>query len=446
MRIDQKYSGTENCEKKEFYKCEKSKSIINQLPTENSVNLRVWMVRAHFKAYRFVGNIITDLGLFLINKVIRPEKSFGDYEEFGRYLGKCAPIDYTCVTGRRVANKVSQLVSDHEFFSPEELKTINQQVKEREIKEMMLRLGEDSTYTNFCKDTALLVDGLFPKLVCGQMIGLPRLAEQSFMFTMWLPYRYINYQLNRRTDYRQKMIDSGAFKTMERLYWHVTTNFTHSLLCKENVSPILNFEHVLLQLCMKLKPKVEEKNKGTSLTDVILRSVSKSIERLQACDECLKSQKCNSNDAFILRLGWYRSKRYLPPGMPERSVQLNESNLKSELDKAMYTYLDKISTKIMDELLPKKFKNKFVYFIYWLEGKNGLVKLFSYLIGELAVKQISDPHLFALSILSGLGIETADFELHGFGRKKMETIFRAGEKMINHSLEEDIPASCDHAG
>lgn len=443
MTIDQESSGNESCEKIELYRLEKSKSVINQHPSENSVNLRVWMVRAHFGAYRAVCNQITGLGLFVINRVIKPEKSFSDYEEFGTYLRKFAPIDYTCVTGRRMANKVSQVLVDQELYSPEELKTNNQQLKEREIKEMSLKLGEDSAYTNFCKDTALLVDELFPKLVCAQMIGLPRLVEQSFMYTLWLPYRYINYQINRRKDYRQKMIDSDAFKTMERLYWYVTTNFTHSLLCKENVSPILNFEHVLLQLCMKLKPKVEEKNKGTSLTDVILRSVSKSIERLQACDEYLNGLKFDSKrEAFIERLEWYRVKGYLPLGTPNPSVdRLNVSNLEDELDRAMYEYLDQISTKILDELVPKKFKNHFVHFVYWLEGKNGLVKLFSYLLGELAVKQVSDPHLFALSILSGLGIETADFELYGFGRGKMETIFKAGEKMIKHSLEENVSSS-----
>lgn len=443
MTIMSMNESTNECRDLVLYTPKPPKTVRKKQRTTSSTSLGGWMFKVHLQAYRAVCNKITDAGLYVINKVVRPETTFEDYDEFGTYLRKFAPIDYTYVTCRRAANKVMRTVGEVDLFDEEELKTNNQRQKEREIKEMNLELGELSAYSRFCADTAKLVDDLFPKLVCAQMIGLPSLGEQCLLYQLWLPYRYINYQVNRRTNYRNQALESGIFKTMTRWYWFMTTNFTHSLLCKDNVSPILNFEHVLLKICMKLKPKIEGGEQGKSINDVILDSVATSIQRLQECDDYMSHLDFDSKrEAFIERLEWYRKNDYLPPGLPDPSGnRLNISNLEDELDKAMYEYLDEISTTILDELAPKKFKNQFVHFVYWLEGKHGLVKLLSYLIGELGVKQVSDPHLFALAILTALGIEVADFETDGFGRGKMETIFKAGEKMIKHSLEEGVSSS-----
>jgi hypothetical protein len=415
----------------------------NQTIRFNSRSAFPCMVKLHFIAYRALCNKITDVGLSVINTVVRPEETFESYDDFGGYLRRFAPIDYTYTTCKRAVNKVSQVATGVELFNSEELKTNNQLQKEREVSEMGEELGKKTVYPQFCSETAKLVDDLFPKLIGMQMIHIPRIAEQSFFYTLWLPYRYLNHQIDRRTDYRKAMLDSGVFKSMSRWYWFLTSNFSNSLLCKNNVSPILNFEHVLLKICMKVKPKVEGGEQGTTLIDVVIASVAKSIEKLQECDEYLETLDFDSRrEKFIERLEWHRKDQSLPPGVPNpRKVPLNVSNLEEKLDKAMYEYLDEISTMILDELAPKSFKNKFVHLVYWLEGKNGLVKLLSFLIGELGVKQVSDPHLFALAILTALGIEVADFELDGFGRDKMETIFKAGEKMIKHSLEEGISSS-----
>lgn len=396
-----------------------------------------WMIRMHIRAYRALNDKILDCGLYALNKLARPEETFQSYSDFGAFATRFAPVDYTIVTLKRAVNRVCRFAHLSRAFAPRELKTNNQREKKREKQLMRLEMGEKSPFAQFAKDTANFAYTLFPKVVYQQMLGIPSLAEKSFFYQLSLHYRYFNYQLDRRTDYRNNIVESSMSKTAFRWYCFTVANLIQPLLSKGNVSPILDLEYLLLKICQKLQPK--EERPGKKMSDVVIASFARSIERLQQCAIDLKPLPVDSkNEAFIEWLGWYKRHGVLPPGVPDpEKVGLDNGNLEIELEKALYEYLDTISTAILDEIVPKKFKNPFVHFIYWIEGKNGLMKLLSYLIGELGVKQVSDPHLFALALLSALGIEIADFEIEAFGRKQMETIFKAGEKIIKRSQEKE---------
>lgn len=433
--------------------------MVNRMASVNLQNLPIeppsssWM-QLHGRACRVYSDRVLEVGLYAL-------------QHCGLFLRRCAPIDYIYITCKRTLNKVSQWATHYELFASEELKTHSQREKEQKIEEMRLVMGEDSPYARFSRETAKLVNDLFPKIISQQMSSIPLMAESSFMYRLWLPYRYLNYQFDRRTNYRDRVLQLSLARIAERWYTYATTNFAHALLSKENIDPILNFEYVFAKICEKLKPHIrgEVVRDGIKMSDVILGSFARSIELLQKCD--IHSQDfCLQSDAMIARLGWYKKNNALPPGVPDpedERVRLNSSNLEQELDSALYNYLESLSIDILDKMIPKNydnpfldfiyslgvenaFNNSFLYFLYWLEGKEILMKLLSYLIAELGVKQVSDPHQLAIAILTALGRESADFEIDGFGRGKMNTIFETGEKMIRRHLAEKGNAPADVIG
>ena len=75
---------------------------------------------------------------------------------------------------------------------------------------------------------------------------------------------------------------------------------------------------------------------------------------------------------------------------------------------------------------------------YFLEGRDFTIKFLTTLIAELGIKQLTDPHLFALAILFAVNEDIMNFELDGFGRGAKETILDVGKKMMTETAKENF--------
>ena len=93
-----------------------------------------------------------------------------------------------------------------------------------------------------------------------------------------------------------------------------------------------------------------------------------------------------------------------------------------------------------------QFKKGLLGALYFLEGRDLLIGLFTFLISEYGYKQLADPDLFALAILNNLVIEPMEYELDGFSRTSRKTILTTGQKMMKAALNNAPVADIFKAG
>lgn len=384
---------------------------------------------------------VSSWGLAFMNAIIcRKKRDFQTYSEAGLYFKKITILDYGIVTVLRVFDVAYHYFKNRSLVDQESLKTHRQKKHERRVTRFRNELGAESVYSNFSKEVALLIHELFPKCIGEQMSKLPAFTETYILFQMGVPFRYLNHKVNQHTDHRNYVITSKIGGALSRVYCAARYRLVHTLLSPQNVTPILNFEHTFLELCTKIRPHIVNQSGGSTFGNVVIESLGRSLSLIEKADEYLKDKSFDCpKDSFIARLNWYSQNDVLPKGMPDpKTVSLTDSNLDEKLDEAMYDYLNSVSEILLEKIVPKKIKSKFVRFVYFMEGKDFLKKILSNLLGELVVKQVADPHLFAMAILAANGIETADFELDGFGRGTKDAIQGAGREILKNSSKEGV--------
>lgn len=401
--------------------------------TVKALNLGDLMFKAHFWAYRALCRKIQSAASTIFTHLIEPPLSAGINQ-----ARKVTVVDYCYTSSMRMLNAVSFVLVQNEVVSTEKTKTLKQIERERQIALYQEKLGSDTIYPQFCHVTAEYINAIIPKLIAEKLSALPSFGESWALYRLGFAIRYLNHQIDKRLEYRNALITSLFGKKVQGAFNGLRSKAGHFLVGKHNLEPLLSFEHLLLSLCVKLTDSEGGGIKSHDLIKAAINSLGKSLLEEDEIETFLQDQSCNSDEeALITRLEWHRQTNSLPKGVPNPShVRLNSSNVREELDKALTERVNELVRSAIEKSAPKTLKSGFLGILYWLEGKDFLVNLLGYLISEFGIKQLIDPHQFAIAILNAGGEETSDFELEGFGRDQRETIAHIGQEMMKEALSD----------
>ena len=306
--------------------------------------------------------------------------------------------------------------------------------REREIKELTKKLGEDSIYPSFCKETAHYIQVMIPRGIEEGLKVIPYTVENWLLYKLGYLFRYGHYQLNKRLHYREAIISSVFGKYIQGQYGRLRTQLAHGLMHQDVVNFFVNFEHLFLRLLNKILNEPSKLN--INPFEILVKSLAISLSQKKEMETYLSQFSFKSEeDTFIARLEWLKKHECLPKGLPDpEQVSLTSQNLAIELDKAASQYLEEYMVHFVQLICPQEFKRGLLKIIYFLEGKDILIQLFAYLINEFGIKQLADPHLLTLAILTSSGIEVMDYECEGFGRHKSHLILQTGKKIMSQAL------------
>lgn len=403
----------------------------------------------HFKAYQACCNGITNVASNALSYVASPvgkclqltTRKLSLLGSVVSPVGKClqltrnlSVVDFCYVTSLKVANRTYSAIYKKELVDNEAVKTLVQKKHEREILELKRRLGNSPVYLEFCEKTAQYINEFIPKYIGEKLTVLPLSTEMLILYKLGYPLRYLNYQLNKHTNYRDSLISNAFGRCVQGEFVGLRTNVAHCLASKSTVNSFLDFEHVLLNVCLKLV-EISKKPPSQAWIQPAVHSFANSLSQQKPIDQFLGSHHFDSKaDAFIARLAWHKTNNSLPKGLPDPDlVTLTSENLSEKLDESLNKYLEERLEKLFVQIFPKNLKSGFLGIFYFLEGKDALTQLFIYLLAEFGVKQIVDPHLFALAILNGSGVEVMEYELDGFGRNKRASILSTGSKIMHEA-------------
>jgi len=230
------------------------------------------------------------------------------------------------------------------------------------------------------------------------------------------------------------MIESQAGKQAERVYTCIRTQLAYLLTGQPVLEEFINTENLILHLLSNLSQQMRSKS-AVPWIEVSFHSLARSVAYQKKIDQFLAPLQEAGNsleEQFIARLAWHKNHHCLPEGLPDplkKNERLTPQNLKSKLNESLKQYMEKNIEEVLTLIFPQTFKRGLVGALYALEGKKMLVDLITYLAGEFVIKQIADPHSFALAILKSFGKETLSYETDAFGRNKDEVIYNAGIKI-----------------
>lgn len=404
-------------------------SILNIHHQRNtqSCSLSTRIVNLHFLAYRAVGERLETIAQSIIEPVSGPIMTcFSLARNFSL-------VDYCYISSLKVVNKIYTQTFEEPLIK-NEIKTKGEQRREKRIEEIQEKLGKETIYVPFCRITASYINDFIPLFLGEQLSALPAFAEGLILFQLGLPIRYLNRQAEKKLNYHAFLLNSDGGKWICGNYDGLKNRVSHWIASKENLAPLISFEHLLLELCLKNAEKPESKQ-AKNWTAVVLKSLANSIRKEESISSYLAKHTFRSEDEkFIARLHWHKKDGSLPKGLPDPSkVALTIQNLPDELDKALYQRVREVVEDFLLKSLPSFPPKNFSGLFYFLEGQDLLVDILTTLIAELGIKQICDPHLFAIAILQAGGVETTSYELNGFGRKKEEKILAVGQAIMEQA-------------
>lgn len=377
---------------------------------------------------------VFDLSINLFSFFSHPKKT----KAFANKVLNYEPIDYLKVTVCRIINKSSEIIFKKNCFNPSSLTTRLQRERREKINEKINRYGENSPICVFSKTTSKLVYRLIPRMITKISYENLSFLEMQILYKSGICFRYFNYKMNQHTNYRENLIHSKASEIFKKYYFSLFNHLNCLLLQESNVNPIFDFELIFLNLCEKLDQNSKADGYMT-MKDVVIKSIAGSLKLASQCEEVINDSKYANyleDEKMIKRISWYKKNGALPRGICD-PYGLDTSNLAAEMEKGLLKYIEELSYDILDKNQITKNRSLFIQFFYWLEGKDFIAQILKFVISELGVKQIIDPHLFTLSILSALGNEIADFELDGFGKNKLNSIYFAGKEMLINKLNHE---------
>ena len=171
-----------------------------------------------------------------------------------------------------MANGAYSAIYKVQLLSEDSVKTSNQKKHEIEIILLKRIVGRNTIYPQFCKTTAQFIDEFIPKFIAEKCSVLPYAVERWILFQLWYTVRYLNYQLSKRLNYQAQISDSLAGKCFQELFLGFRTHAAHVVAGKSSLRAIINFEHLLLQVCSKVSKSPKAPN--MELVAAIVRSSS----------------------------------------------------------------------------------------------------------------------------------------------------------------------------
>lgn len=343
-----------------------------------------------------------------------------------RYARKFVLIGYGETISRKVVHAIATFFCRCKKWEWEEKRR-----KIEKINFLRNKFGMESHAPDFCKDTARLIYETIPLAISEQCDALPAHLETWLFYQAGLTIRYINYQIDKHTDYRNMVITSVVTKKLQGNFQGACIHASQFLLDRESLENLVNLEEVLLEICLKMTSQ-KECQETKKWLKVIFSSLGISFSQEEEIENYLKQPQFQSNDQKLIgRLSWLKKRNLLPKGLPDPSlVRLTEKNLRQELDRALKKRLIDLVQSFLNKHSPTSLQTGVLGVVYKLEGKDGLIQALSHVISEFGIKQITDPHLFAIAILYSSGEEVADYELDGFGRNKRGEILSLGKEIM----------------
>lgn len=372
-----------------------------------------------------------EAALHSLNFVVRPQREFQNFNDVGRGIGNNSVVDFASTSCRIVLSQTAEKAFGRPLYTGDRLLSRSRTKKRRKIRRYRAIVGLDAVEAQFARQTARLVHEVIPMAIGDQFFLLPKLGEQQILFRYGAVYRYLNHKLNQATLYRERFLASPARDPLERLIAGLGANVTNLMFSPATVRHFFDLEQTLLKLSVKTLSKPHHPELAFHLEAVLVRAFAESVRHMEQADQFVKRSGCMTHkEQLIARTEWYKQNGVLPKGVPNPDeVRLTSDNVEQEFDKALYEYLDQFSILLLDRVISKSIKSRFAKTIYAIEGKEGLKKLISRALGDLVVKQISDPHLFTVSILFGMGIEAGHYETDGFGRGSLVKVLDVGRQM-----------------
>lgn len=220
-------------------------------------------------------------------------------------------------------------------------------------------------------------------------------------------------------------------------------SLTQRMLCKLPLADIvddaalksaINFESLLLHICLQLKPFTSS-NCTTQLLEGAIQSLGFSLGQQSKLDIYLKEHFAQNTpeEQYIARIRWHEDNGSLPRGIP-RSEGLTPDNLRSKLDSALKAYLEERMEQLLAYLIPESLKTGTAGFYYKHWGKDQLRGLLVYLFDQFVLKPIIDPYTCSQNILKILGEEISDNDVNGYGRGQKKKVLETGLKMASGAL------------
>ncbi len=375
-------------------------------------------------------------------------------------------IDLGFRSALKLVSKVAQVFSSTPLFSEETLLTIKERQRREDVERKKVFLatslesaeekGRDVVLIkdclSLCKLSGSLIDESIPRVAADILGTVPAVAEENAVYAAWymVPFlpraflRYVNYQVQKRLAVRDGLVGSSFVQMLGRAYSSVTSRLTQGVVRKSLTSPWVDFEHIVLTLVTKLQEMqnnmAEDLKRQDSKTSpvpknvaLVLKALASVMSRQDKAEEYIKEKRfIGENASFIARLSWHKENGGLPPGLPDPAI-LTPDNLSVELQKALEKHMAKLMERLLDKFAPSEMRNNW---IYWLEGKDLLIKIFSSMAVELGVDQLVNPHSLGNLILSAAGYKIEHLELDKFGFRASKTVFDTTQSMLRESLQE----------
>lgn len=362
------------------------------------------------------------------------------------YARKMAIIDFTYIIALHLIVWIAYRCMYRPLLHPETLHTIGQRKRAKEVDLIKNSLQSKKVVLTFCEQTGRYVDALVPSIIARKLNGVPKEAEAFFHYKLrtYFPY-YLGYpldyclhQLDKRTAYRASAIASTFGRATNSYFCSVRTRLAYSLLDKNILNLWVNFEHLFLRIM--LQAQAESINDGAKFQRRLnagLESLALTLSQEAEIEKYFKGIGITqAADVIIARIEWHKSRGTLPPGLPDPTKEsLTAQNLHEKLDSALNAYLGDLIEKLLTHKVPENFTKGLSGFVWWLEGKDLVKEILTFLASEYGIKQLVDPHLCTLAMLTAFGVETLELELDGFGRKSKATILTSGQKMLTESLK-----------
>ena len=225
-------------------------------------------------------------------------------------------MDITYVSSLKALNVAYSAIYKEQLFPAETLKTFNQKKHEGEIIVLKKTMVEKTVYPQFCKATAEFIDEFIPKFIAEKCSMLPPTVEKWILYQLWYSARYLNHQLSKRLNYQAALSNSFAGKCFQELFLGLRTHAAHAIAGKNSLNALINFEHVLLQVCSKVAQTPS--NPNMNLIAALVKSLADSLSQQNDIDtELHQFLSISEEEAFIVRLEWHRENNTLPKGLPD---------------------------------------------------------------------------------------------------------------------------------
>lgn len=374
-------------------------------------------LRFHLGVYRACSNGISSLAINALKAASIPIQ----------YSRQLTLVDAGCTFTLLTIDKAIKYLFNKNVFDPETLQSKTQKQQQREIAHLSMQAGPSCSV--FAYETARFVNEFIPSYIGKQLETVPLAIEGIALYRSGMFIRYVNHQVKYRTDYRNKIIQSEYGKKMERLYAQIRTCTAYLLTGETVLSQFVNSEQLILHLILNFKLQLKA-NQSVPWVEAAIHSIATSSGNQRKIDEFLlpfRSLSCEQQ--FIARLKWHADNNCLPEGLPDyRKERISPQNLQQKSDEALNIYLKKSIGELVSAIFPKAYSgfSSVIGTAFELEGKQMIIDLITYLTSEFMIKQIADPHLFALAILKSFGKETLSFETDGFGQNKEALVFQTG--------------------